>query len=253
MVKEVLFLGSKEIGSYCLQLLINLPQVKIVGVLSNDRQLKSAGKTVTQIAGEHHIPVFSHPDDMPEADFLISVQYHLILKSDHLKKARRAAVNLHLAPLPEYRGCNQFSFAILDEKTEFGTTLHLMDEGIDSGDLLFERRFPIPDKCTVTQLYELTLDHSKTLFAESITKILNGNFKAVAQKELIPERGSVVHYRKEMEALKNIDAGLPLKEIEKRIRATYFPPFPPPYTVIDGKKVNLDDRWKQKLKKLGLL
>lgn len=252
-MEEVVFLGSKEIGSFCLQELIKHENVCVIGVLSNDRQLKAGGKTVTQIAAENNIPVIQNPDDLPEANFLISVQYHLILKSRHLTKARKVAVNLHLAPLPEYRGCNQFSFAIMDEKTEFGTTLHLMDEGIDSGDILFERRFPIPQNCFVSQLYDLTLEHSKILFSEKITRLLNGDYRAIPQKGLIEECGTSVHFRKEIEELKNIDADLPLKEIEKRIRATYFPPFSPPYTVIDGKKVNLDYQWRQKLKKYGKL
>ena len=252
-MEEVVFLGSKEIGSFCLQELIKHENVYVTGVLSNDRQLKESGKTVTRIAGENKIPVIQHPDDLPEADFLISVQYHLILKSRHLAKARKAAVNLHLAPLPEYRGCNQFSFAICDEKGEFGTTLHLMDEGIDSGDILFERRFPVPDLCTVAQLYDLTLEHSKILFSEKISRVLKGDYRPIPQKSLIDERGTSVHFRKEIEKLKNIDADLPLKDIEKRIRATYFPPFPPPYTVIDGEKIELDDQWRQKLKKYGKL
>lgn len=250
---EVVFLGSKEIGSYCLNQLVNHPEVKITGVLSNDRQLKAGGKTVTQIAAENQLKVPESLDQIPQADFLISVQYHLILKQKHLDKARRAAVNLHLAPLPEYRGCNQFSFAIVDEKAEFGTTLHLMNEGIDSGDILFERRFQIPPNCTVTRLYDLTLEHSKTLFSEKLNDLLKENYTAIPQKTLIPERGTSVHYRKEIETLKNIDAELPLNEIEKRIRATYFPPFPPPYTVIEGKRVNLDNNWRQTLKKHGVI
>ncbi|MBK8684503.1 MAG: hypothetical protein IPN26_05660 [Bacteroidetes bacterium] len=75
-------------------------------------------------------------------DFLISVQYHQILNERHIQKARTLAINLHMAPLPEYRGCNQFSFAILDQYPEFGTTLHVMDERIDHGDILFEKDSP---------------------------------------------------------------------------------------------------------------
>lgn len=251
-MKEVIFLGSKEIGIYCLKQLWKHPAVKITGVLSNNRKLETEGITVSGFAREKNLPVYASPDDMPRADILISVQYHEILKKHHLEKARELAVNLHLAPLPEYRGCNQFSFALMDEKTEFGTTLHMMDEGIDSGDILFERRFPIPQRCNVKQLYNLTLEASKTLFKEHLDDLLNSRYTPISQESLAARRGTSIHYRNEIEDLKKIDIGMSENEIDKRIRATYFPPFAPPYTIIEGKTVHLNFDWKNILKKEGV-
>ena len=105
---------------------------------------------------------------MPNVDFIYSVQYHQILKKEDIQKAGIIALNLHMAPLPEYRGCNQFSFALLDNKKEFGTTIHQLDAQIDHGDLLFEKRFPIPENCWIEQLYSLTYDASLLLFKESL-------------------------------------------------------------------------------------
>lgn len=80
-----------------------------------------------------------------------------ILNAEHIGHAKNIALNLHMAPLPEYRGCNQFSFAIADNKKEFGTTIHKMDTGIDHGNILFEKRFPIQMNVGLTNYINLHL------------------------------------------------------------------------------------------------
>ena len=144
-----------------------------------------------------------------------------------------------MAPLPEYRGCNQFSFAIIDGATEFGTTLHRLEEGIDSGAILFEKRFPIPRNCFVKELYEITEKTSLELFEESMPNIINGNYELRPQEELVTERGTSYHYRNEIDEIKQIDLSWDKEKIERYYRATYFPPFEPPYAIIDGRKVSL--------------
>ena len=149
-----------------------------------------------------------------------------------------------MAPLPEYRGCNQFSFAIADGKTEFGTTVHKMEQNIDGGDILFERRFPIPFNCWVEELYQLTFDASLDLFIETLPAILAGNYPLQAQKDLIPSRGTSIHYRNEIHALKQIDLSLSKEEIEKRIRATAMPGFEPPFCIVNDEKLYFSKTWQ---------
>ena len=252
-VRKVAFLGSKAIGAYCLNtLLTNREELEIdvVLVLTNNRSISSDEETVSEVANRYAIPTATRLNalfNLNELDFIISVQYHEILKQEHISKARLLAMNLHMAPLPEYRGCNQFSFAILDQAKEFGTTLHKMEPGIDDGAILAEKRFPIPDNCRVNELYELTLAASKNLFDENIKAVLNGRFTPVEQKHLIEERGTSLHFRKEMESIKEIDLSWPEEKIDRHIRATFFPPFPPPYALINGKKIELTPNWRNEI------
>lgn len=247
--QKVLFLGSKPIGYYCLEHLIHIQQpeeIEISGVLTNDNSTFNASLSVKQLATSHGIPILEHPEDMPEVDFIISVQYHEILKQNQISKARQLAVNLHMAPLPDYRGCNQFSFAILDKKKEFGTTLHVMDERIDHGDILFEKRFPIPEECWVNELYELTYQHSLILFKEHISAIFKKQYQRRPQAEFLKERSSSIHYRKEMNGIKCIDITWPEEKIKRHIRATSMPGFEPPFTMIQNEKIYLSREWQKK-------
>ena len=244
---SLIFLGSKPIGYHCLEYLLREQeslQIHIAGILTNDNATFNAALSLRQLAKDHQIPVIASLDDMTEVDYLVSVQYHEILKPRHLQQAKKVAINLHMAPLPEYRGCNQFSYAILDEKKEFGTTLHVMDAGIDHGGILSERRFPIPPQCWVDELYNLTFEHSKNLFEEEIGAILKGAYTITPQENLVEARGCSLHFRCEIGDIKQIDLNWDAEKIQRHLRATYMPGFEPPYTMMGGQKLFFTKAWK---------
>ena len=240
LTKKVIFLGSKPIGYDCLQYLIAQSQtlnIQIIGLLTQSRSEFGSAHDLTQLATQHNIPVLHSLNDMPPCDIIYSVQYHQILTQEHINKAGTIAVNLHMAPLPEYRGSNQFSFAIIEGKTEFGTTIHRIDHRIDHGDILFQKRFPIPPGTWVQDLYQLTYNASLNLFRQTLGHIIAGNYQPLPQSVLAGKYGTSLHYRSEMNALKHIDLNWQKEIIEQHIRATSMPGFEPPYCVIDGKKV----------------
>lgn len=247
--RQIIFLGSKPIGYHCLHFLIENQQslnIEIVGLLSNDNAHFDPSLSISRLAQNHHIPLISQLDELPEVDYLISVQYHQILNERHIQKARILAINLHMAPLPEYRGCNQFSFAILDQYPEFGTTLHVMDERIDHGDILFEKRFSISSDYWVEDLYDLTYHASLELFRENIHRILNGDYIRIPQSDYLEQRPSSLHYRSEVNQIKQIDLNWTIEKISRHIRATYMPGFEPPYALLNGEKIFFCREWKRK-------
>jgi methionyl-tRNA formyltransferase len=237
---RIVFLGSKPIGFHCLQFLLEQKEVldiEVVGLCTRLRKEFSGESDLTGLAQKYNIPVLSSLNDIPECDIIYSVQYHELLKAEHILKAKIIAINLHLAPLPEYRGCNQFSFAIMDEAVAFGATIHQIDTRIDHGDVLFEHRFSIPEHCWVNDLYELTFNAAIKLFHESLPSLIEGNYTKIPQSELLKKRKESLHFRKEINELKQIDLGQSAEVIERVIRATYMPGFDPPYALVSGKKV----------------
>jgi len=238
--KSVVFLGAKPIGYECLAYLISQQEqlnITIKGLLTHARKEFGNAHDLNELANEHNIPVLDSLEDLPVCDILYSVQYHEVLKQPHIEKARQIALNLHMAPLPEYRGSNQFSFALLENKKEFGTTIHMIDTRIDHGDILFQKRFPIPENCWVNELYDLTYKASLKLFRQTLANVVSGNYSPVPQELLEAKFGSSLHYRKEMAALKVIDLGWDKEKIQRHIRATSMPGFEPPYCFINGEKI----------------
>lgn len=241
-MKSVVFLGSKPVGYRCFKDILERQadlQFSVAGLLTQSRQEFAGDHDLASLAAAYGVPVLTAPDALPACDVLYSVQYHKILTPGQLAKARLRAVNLHMAPLPEYRGANQFSYALLDGKTEFGTTIHLMDPRIDHGDILFQKRFPIPAGCWVADLYEQTVEASVALFRDTLGAVLGEELPGIPQAQLETQYGTALHFKNEMAQLKEIDLSWPADRIERQLRATYMPGFEPPYAWVAGRKVHL--------------
>ena len=237
---KIVFLGSKKIGAACLNLLFEFEEQNLCtvdGIFTNKR-----GSEILRLAEKKNIRTHEKLDALlsfQEIDYLVSVQFDKILRRVHLEQCAVLPVNLHMAPLPEYRGCNQFSFAILNRDEEFGTTLHVMNEGVDSGDILAERRFPISKECFVGDLYDLTFQHSVDLFKEKMPAILAGDLSRRAQNTFLGERKCETHRRSEIHDIRKINLNWPEERILRHIRATSMKGFSPPYAEVLGKKVEL--------------
>lgn len=240
-MKTVYFLGSKKIGSECLKTLYDYQkkkELRILAVLVNPKN----SEDIIKFCKLKKLPILNSLSSLIEqkqADLLVSVQYHQILKKEHIQKAK-LAINLHMAPLPEYRGCNQFSFAIVDKAKIFGTTLHRLEEGIDSGDIIAERRFKIPQNIWVDELQQKTVEESKLLFKQFLPNLLKDKYKLISQKKLLKKRGSKIYYRKDIENIKKIDFSWPKAKILRYLRATSMPGFPAPKLIIQNKMISLE-------------
>ena len=91
--------------------------------------------------------------------------------------------NFHPAPLPAYKGRSLCYHAILNGETEFGATLHYMDEGFDTGDIVEAMKFMIPEWWTAEQLSNAAIEASKQLFKLYLPFILEGKeFKRLPNK-----------------------------------------------------------------------
>lgn len=248
-------MGGKQVGYSSLLFLLEHSEklnVEVVGIFENTTSALSTSKyALLTLAQEFGIPHFNDKTKLEgysDVDFIFSVQYNEILTENEIQVAKEMAVNLHMAPLPEYRGCNQFSFALLDEAKEFGTTLHVLEPQTDAGAILFEKRFKILPEEFVTSLYEKTLKASIELFREKVEDILNGNYMLTPQPELFEERGTSFHLRSEINQIKRIESSWDIEKQKRHFRATYFPAFSPP-VLIDGiKEKPLGMDWYNQLK-----
>ena len=130
-------------------------------------------------------------------DFLISYNYKYIINKDVLKETKGKAINLHISYLPWNRGAypNVWSFL---ENTPKGVTIHLIDEGIDTGDILVQKEILINEE-------EHTLKSSYILLHEEIQKLFKENWEKIKNREIIQkaQKGQkTIHYKKDFEKIK---------------------------------------------------
>ncbi len=78
-----------------------------------------------------------------EPDLILVWSYTMILPPELLSIPRRGCVNVHGGLLPEYRGGHVLQWAIINGEKETGVTLHYLDEGVDTGPIIGQARFPI--------------------------------------------------------------------------------------------------------------
>ncbi len=109
-MKRIIFLGAKQIGYECFKFLADNAKkfdYEVAGLLTNTKSKRyGSGYDLTEIALLYSIAVLENLDSLLLCDYdvLISVQHPELLKLAHIQSAKEIAVNLHMAPLPEYRG-----------------------------------------------------------------------------------------------------------------------------------------------------
>jgi methionyl-tRNA formyltransferase len=122
--------------------------------------------------------------DAEEADIVISFGYQKLIKKEVLKKLKRPAINLHMSFLPYNRGSypNYWSFI---EETPKGITIHEIDEGADTGDIIFQKSFAFDlnnEKfSTFKKTYNFLFLELEKLFIEKFAFILGNNYKTKKQ------------------------------------------------------------------------
>lgn len=137
---------------------------------------------------EFFIKSYGECDWSEDYDIGVSFMYQYRVPKEELTKPW---FNFHPAPLPEYKGRNLCYHAIMNGETEFGATLHYMDENFDTGDIIEVWRFPITTWDTAQSLSDITIEKSKWQFGRYFPRIIAGE-----QFERLPNVGGT-YYKKE--------------------------------------------------------
>jgi methionyl-tRNA formyltransferase len=153
-----------------------------------------------------------------DLDYIINVHFPYIVPQDVLAIPRLGVLNLHPAYLPFNRGWHTPSWALLDD-TPIGATLHFMDEGIDTGDIVARRRIEPSPGDTATTLYSRLKQAELELFKETWPRLAAGTHERLAQ----PTDEGSAHARKDLfaEEVQRIDLDQSVRAVEllRRLRA----------------------------------
>jgi methionyl-tRNA formyltransferase len=116
-----------------------------------------------------------------DADFIVSYGYRHILKKPVLDKFRDRAINLHISYLPWNRGADPNLHSFVDG-TPKGVTIHFMDEGIDTGDIIAQRYLKFDyDTDTLRTFYDKLSECVEDLFMKTWKYIREGRAKRYPQ------------------------------------------------------------------------
>lgn len=168
-------------------------------------------------------------------DIILSICFGYILKSEIIRIPPLGAINLHIAYLPYNRGANPNVWSIVDE-TPMGVTLHYINQGIDTGDIIAQKQVRVDWFDTGKTLYKRLEEEAFKFFQQTWPDIKSGRIKRKKQRE----KGSF-HRVKDLEKIDRIDLDkkYKAKDLLNILRARTFVPYNGAYIEIEGKKIYL--------------
>ncbi len=151
-------------------------------------------KNVTNVLKKHNIPNvklahrINHPDSLDKIrsfnpDLLISIAGNQIFRQPLLDIAPKGCLNLHSALLPKYRGLFPSFWVLKNNEKETGVSVFFVDEGIDSGPIIVQKKIPISENMTHRQLIKISKKTGMDAILESIELINLGNYECLPNPE----------------------------------------------------------------------
>lgn len=119
-------------------------------------------------------------------ELFVSMSFNQIFRSRLINYPQFKTINCHAGKLPFYRGRNILNWALINDEKEFGITVHYMDEGIDTGDIILQRVFPITDEDTYMTLLDIAYQECPAILVEAIKEIIDGTAIRKKQAEIHP-------------------------------------------------------------------
>jgi methionyl-tRNA formyltransferase len=159
----------------------------------------------------------------------VVIDYGYIINQDVINRFPLGIVNSHFSLLPEWRGADPITFAILSGQKQTGVSLMLITAGMDEGPLLAHATYDIPAGLTTPELTEDLIDLSNQTLRTILPEYVAGNLQAVEQM------GEPSYSRKLTKADGELDFRKPALQLEREIRA--YAGWPKSRTTLAGKEV----------------
>ncbi len=229
---RLVFMGTPDFAVASLRALVE-GGYNVVGVITAPDKPAGRGKklhesAVKKYAVEKGLHVLQ-PEKLKNPDFLEELK---ALKADlQVVVAFRmlpevvwnmppmGTFNLHGSLLPQYRGAAPLNWAVINGETKTGVTTFLLQHEIDTGNILFKKEIDIWENDTVGTVHDSLMDIGADLVVETVEAIADGQYKAIAQSELIDE-SEIKHapkifkddcridWTKDVETVRNLIRGL---------------------------------------------
>jgi len=170
-----------------------------------------------------------------DIDLVISFLFWKRIKKPLIDLPKIGCINFHPAPLPDFRGVAGYTFAIYNNLSYWGVSAHFVDESLDTGDIIKMNRFDInASEETAFSLEQKSQDYLVQLFKEVINITLAG--KALPRN---PQGEGQYINKEDFEQLRKVRTNDSLEEIERKIRAFWYPPYSGASVEIQGKEFTL--------------
>jgi methionyl-tRNA formyltransferase len=242
---RVVFMGTPDFAAACLRAVAAVHEVALV-VCQPDKPAGRGGQLtappVKQLAEELALPVIqpksARTGELRDAlaasgaELAIVVAYGKILPKDVLEALPRGCINVHASLLPKYRGAAPIQWAVIDGEAETGVSIMQLDEGMDTGPVLLERRLPLDASWTSGDLFEQLKPVGSAALLEALELV--GQGRAVPREQ---DHTRATHARMLVKEDGVIDFTQPAAKVAARIRGV--DPWPGAQALLRGHNLKL--------------
>jgi len=243
---RIVYMGTPDFAVPTLESLVKGGH-DVIAVVTQPDKPKGRGKAVQMTpvkekALEYEIPVYQplkarDPEFVAllkemNPDAIVVVAFGQLLPKSILDIPKYGCINVHASLLPKYRGAAPIQWAVIDGEEKSGVTTMLMDEGLDTGDMLEKIEYVLDKNETGGSLFDKLSAMGGELILSTLEKIENGTITRTPQGE--PTTGYAKMLNKSMG---EIDWTMDAVKIERLVRG--LNPWPSAYSVLKGKTVKI--------------
>ena len=198
---RIVFMGTPEFAVETLDALVKNDYNVVAVVTQPDKPVGRHGSVlqpsqVKQYALEHNLPVLQ-PVKMKDEAFVEELRSYkanlqVVVAFRMLPEVVWAmpeygTFNVHAALLPQYRGAAPINWAVINGETRTGVTTFFLDHDIDTGRIIMQKPFAIPDDADVEYVYDGLMHLGAEIAVETIDKLIaaDGNIESMPQEEMI--------------------------------------------------------------------
>lgn len=236
---RVVFLGKhKRSAARALDFLVR-QGVEVAAVVAPEPDPRSAEAQRLDLVAERHglalvddAELYERPPE--DVDLVLSFLFWRRIREPLISLGRGGCLNFHPAPLPDFRGLGGINVAILEGRPEWGVSCHFVDAGFDTGDLVEVERFPIDESAETA--FSLDLESQARLLG--LFERVMGSALSGEELPRAPQGEGRYVTREEFEALRLVRPG---DDLERKLRAFWYPPHPGAQVEVEGRLLTLVD------------
>ncbi|OSB11693.1 methionyl-tRNA formyltransferase [Paraclostridium bifermentans] len=243
---NILFMGGHELGAKTLEHLIN-NKVNVVGVVVS-KNANDWYRGVDEVANKFNLELYEEENINDQnflnkikplnLDLIVCVNFDQILKKDIINLPTIGCINTHASLLPKYRGRAPLNWAMINGEQYSGVTVHFIDEGVDTGDIILQEKIKIYEDDYISDLLNKVKNIYPKIVLNAIRALESNNINLIK-----PDLSKGFYVNKRTKDDGKIDFSKPSKDIINFIKAI-SKPYPGAFLYHNNKKIII---WRARL------